>query len=169
VPGMEPISDDLKELVALFKSKNVEFLVVGAHALAFHGFPRATFDLDLWIRQSAENIHKVRVALDEFGFPIGDAGEREFQVPRKMLVIGVEPHQVDVLAFLDGCDFDVAWSRREQGELSGVEVEYLSLKDYIQTKTASGRPKDLSDLERLREIMGSSFDLNQHPDDHSTY
>lgn len=102
---MEPISNDLRELVDLLRSHKVEFLVVGAHALAFHGFPRNTVDLDLWFRQTAENIHRLRLALDQFGIGIGDAGERQFMNHEEMLTIGNPPNQVDLLAFLTGCDF----------------------------------------------------------------
>ena len=143
---MEPISDDLKELIALLRKHGAEFLVVGAHALAFWAEMRQTMDLDLWIRQTRENVHRVRLALDEFGFRIGDEGEEEFMKRDQMLVLGREPNQVDILAFLHGCKFEEAWPRRVAGLLDEEEVEYLSLEDYIMTKRTVARPKDLADL-----------------------
>ena len=158
MPGLTPLSDDLKELIGLFQSHRVEFLVVGAHALAFHARPRFTEDLDLFIRRSAENAHRVRTALDEFGFGLSDAAEAELATnPRGMIVLGRKPNQVDVLNFLDGVEFDQAWERRQQGNLGEVPVAYLSLVDYIATKRAAGRAKDIDDLNRLREVLGTDL------------
>jgi hypothetical protein len=155
VSGMEPISDDLKELIALFKSKNVEFLIVGAHALAFYGLPRATYDLDIWIRTAKENIQNVVAALRDFGIPLSVEEADQFLQPRQMLILGVPPNQVDVMSFLDGCDFGEAWGRRVEGNLAGEAVHFISLADYVRTKSASGRPKDINDLESLRQLLGS--------------
>lgn len=152
---MEPISDDLRDLIDSFRSHGVEFLVVGAHALAIHGYPRNTYDLDLWVRRSGECAQRIRAALADFGVQIGDEGERQFTLQRNMFVLGVPPNQVDVLTFLDGCNFDVAWERRVEGELTSIPVAFLSLEDYVLTKKASGRDKDLRDLGELRRILGS--------------
>lgn len=151
---MEPISDDLRDLIDSFRSHGVEFLVVGARALAFYGYPRNTYDLDLWVRRSAESAKRIRAALADFGIQIGDEGERQFTLQRNMLVLGIPPNQVDVLTFLDGCDFDEAWNRRISGELNDVAVSFLSVEDYVLTKKASGRDKDLRDLGELRRVLG---------------
>jgi predicted nucleotidyltransferase len=158
MPGLTPLSDDLKELIGLFQSHHVEFLVVGAHALAFHARPRFTEDLDLFIRRSNENVHRVRAALDEFGFGLTDDAEAELAGnPRGMIVLGRKPNQVDVLNFLDGVEFNQAWEGREEGALGELTVQYLGLKDYVATKRAAGRAKDRDDLNRLREILGTEF------------
>src|ERR1017187_2491443 len=103
--GPTPLSDDLKELIELFQSHHVEFLIVGAHALAFHARPRFTEDLDLFVRRTSSNVHRIREALDAFGFGLTDAAEAELtDNPRGMLVLGRKPNQVDVLNFLDGVD-----------------------------------------------------------------
>lgn len=155
MPGQSPLNDDLKELIRLFQSHHVEFLVAGAHALAFYGRPRFTEDLDLFLRRNEENIVKACRALNEFGFGITNEAQAHFaNDPRAMIVLGRKPNQVDLLNFLDGVDFDEAWKRRMQGSLAGIEVAYLSLEDYISTKRAAGRPKDLDDLNRLRESLG---------------
>jgi hypothetical protein len=151
MPGMEPLSDDLLELIDLFQSNGVDFLIVGAHALALYAFPRRTEDLDLWVRRSAENAARVRAALDEFGFRIGDEGERQLTLEQNMLQLGHPPNRVDILTFLDGCDFDVAWERKQGATLQERELPFISLEDYVATKKACGRAKDLDDLNRLRE------------------
>ena len=147
---MEPISDDLRDLIDLFGSHGIDFLVVGARALAFYGYPRNTYDLDLWVRRSTETARRIRAALAEFGVQIGDEGERQFTLQRNMFVLGIPPNQIDVLNFLDGCDFEQAWERRVAAELRHAPVSFLSIEDYVLTKKASGRDKDLRDLGELR-------------------
>lgn len=160
---MEPLSDDLKELIALLRKHRAEFLVVGAHALAFWAEMRQTMDLDLWIRQSRENVHRVRLALDEFGFKIGDEGETEFMRRDQMLVLGRVPNQVDILAFLHGCDFESAWPRRVAGTLDGEDVDFLSLEDYVATKRTVARPKDLADLVMIKRFHPNAIDAGTPP------
>jgi hypothetical protein len=155
MPGTAPLSDDLLELIDLFISHGVEFLVVGAHAFAVHAYPRQTQDLDLWVRRSAENATRIRLALDEFGFSIGDEGERQLTLERNMLQLGHPPNRVDILTFLDGCEFDSAVGRLQRATIVGRELGVLGLKDFLATKRVSGRAKDLDDINRLREHYGS--------------
>ena len=101
--GPIPLSDNLSELIELFRFLRVEFLLVGAHALAFHARPRFTEDLDLFVRRTRENASRVRQALDAFGFALTDEVETKLaDDPRAMIVLGRKPHQVDILNFLDG-------------------------------------------------------------------
>jgi hypothetical protein len=142
--------DDLQELIATLQSHRVEFLVVGAHALAFYGRPRFTEDLDLFLRRSAANEAALTAALLEFGLPIKpEAINRLMNLDRQMVVLGNEPNAVDLLTFLDGVDFDSSWENRVAGELGGIPVYFISREDYIRTKRATGRAKDLRDLEML--------------------
>lgn len=158
MPGQPPLSDDLKELIRLFQSHGVEFLVVGAHALAFHARPRFTEDLDLLLRRTDENAARARLALDEFGFALTDEAEAKLaQDPRGLIVLGRKPNQVDLLNFLDGVEFESAWSRKVPGLLAESQVFYLSFEDYVATKRAAGRPKDVDDLNRLREQLGRAL------------
>ena len=153
--GPTPLSDDLKELIGLFQSHRVEFLIVGAHALAFYARPRFTEDLDLFLKRTCENATQARKALDEFGFALTDDAEKRLaEDPRGMIVLGRKPNQVDLLNFLDGVSFEEAWSRRKRGRLGELEVDFISLEDYVRTKEASGRPRDLDDLRRLKEHLG---------------
>lgn len=155
--GMDPVSDDLLELIDLFVLNGVEFLIVGAHALALHALPRQTLDLDLWVGRSGENARRIRTALEQFGFDIGDEGERQLTLDHNMLQLGHPPNRVDILTFLDGCEFEVAWERRVPAELEGRKLSFLSLEDYVATKRSCGRAKDLDDLNRLREHLGASL------------
>jgi predicted nucleotidyltransferase len=153
------MTDDLRELIELLQSHQVEFLVVGAHALAFHALPRFTEDIDFFVRRTRENANKIRQALVEFGFPVTeDAEDRMAESPRGMIVLGRKPNQIDFLNFLDGVEFDTAWARRVRGRLGPVEVDYIGLADYIATKRASGRPKDNWDLAELERILGDPPD-----------
>ncbi len=158
MPGPPPLSDDLKELFGLFRSHGVEFLVVGAHALAHYSRPRFTEDLDLFLRRSKENAENLRRALDEFGFGMSDEALNEFVTDtRSMIVLGHKPSQIDLLNFLDGVEFRDAWARRVAGRLGEHEVSFLSLEDYVATKRASSRPRDLDDLRNLRDHLGKAL------------
>ena len=158
MPGRPQINEDLKELIRLFQSHGVEFLVVGAHALALYSRPRFTEDLDLFVNRTKDNTRRMRDALDEFGIHMSDASAAKFaDDERSMIVLGKKPTQLDLLNFLDGLTFDEAWKRRVPGDLDDVKVDYLSLQDYVITKRASGRPRDLYDIESLKEQLGEEF------------
>src|SRR5437764_1559601 len=107
--GMPVLSRDFKEILSEFIAANVEFLVVGAYALAAHGLPRATGDIDIWVRPGAENAQKVLRALSAFGAPVSDLTERDFTSPNMVVQFGVEPCRIDILTSIDGVEFDDAW------------------------------------------------------------
>jgi len=145
------MNDDLKELLALLKSHEVDFLVIGAHAVAFHGRPRFTEDLDVWVRPTVENAMRLKDALDQFGAPIGQRGATRFATQnRQMVRIGNPPHMVDVLNFAGDEPFETVWGRGVNGDIEGVEVRFPSLDDLIQMKQSASRPQDLADIDRLR-------------------
>ncbi|MFM9873467.1 MAG: DUF6036 family nucleotidyltransferase [Fimbriimonadaceae bacterium] len=129
----------------------VEFLVVGSHALAFHAQPRYTEDIDCWVARSSENAGRIRVALEEFGVGLDESAIQQLTEDKRLLQIGIPPRRVDILTFLNGCECGVALGRAVVGDLSGLKVRVLSLEDYVLTKKASGRAKDLLDLELLRD------------------
>ena len=146
------MQDDLRELIESLKSHNVDFLVVGAHALAFYGHPRFTEDLDLFLRRSEQNHVNLQGAMRHFGIPISEsAATRLMTLDRQMLVIGNNPNAVDLMTFLDGVKFEDAWQNREAGEVLGIKTWIIGKEDYIKTKVASGRAKDLLDLELLKD------------------
>ena len=134
--------DDLQELLELLALHKVEFLVIGAHALAYHGHPRATKDIDLWVGSESENAQRLAGALKEFGAAIGPDGAEQFsQKEWRMVRLGVPPHMVDILNFAGGQEFDEVWQGRIQGELLGVKVHFPSRIALIEMKRAAGRPQ----------------------------
>ncbi len=154
---MEDLNPDFRDLIKLFTFHHVDFIVVGAYALAYLGHSRYTEDIDLWIHRSESNSNRVRTALAEFGISIDDLAARQLLQDRMLLQFGLSPHRVDILTFLDGCDFVTAHARAAQSDIDGVTVPFLSLEDYVLTKRASGRRKDIRDLEDLREALGCSL------------
>lgn len=148
------LSPDFQDLINCLTSHDVEFLIVGAHALAFHGVARYTEDLDVWVDRTESNASKVQAALAEFGIPISDAVARALLEERRMLRFGVAPTKIEILNFLDGCEFPTAFDRARSERIGGTPVRILGLEDYVATKRASGRPKDASDLTLLRSAIG---------------
>jgi hypothetical protein len=148
------LNPDFEDLIRSLTVQNVEFIVVGAYALAFHGIARYTADLDLWMRRTVGNAKKLQLAMADFGLPISEEDAHHLVLERKFLRFGHAPSRVEILNFLDGCEFDVAFNRARHELLAGVDVAVLGLEDYVATKRASGRPKDLSDLDLLRSSIG---------------
>lgn len=144
------LNQDFKDLLSTFNEHAVDYLVVGAHALAAHGHVRATKDLDVWVRPHADNAKRVMLALNKFGAPTHDVEEADFAVPGITFQIGVEPVRIDVITEIDGVEFDAAWSNRVQAEYGGVPAFILSKDDLIANKLASGRPQDVADVAALR-------------------
>ena len=143
------MSSDFSELLATFNAEAVEYLVVGAHALAAHGHVRATKDLDVWVRPSVENAPRVLRALVSFGAPLQDLSERDLATPGVIFQIGIAPVRIDVITAIDGVEFVAAWADRMHAKLGGVSVPVLSRHHLIANKKASGRLQDLADVERL--------------------
>ena len=142
------IHRDFKEFLESFNRANVEYVVIGAHALAFHGMPRFTGHMDLFVRVTSENAQRIEQALNEFGFA-GLHTASDFQKPGFYVQLGVAPVRIDVSTGISGVAFDEVWEQRVAGELGGVPVAFISRDDFIRNKRASGRPKDLLDIELL--------------------
>jgi Nucleotidyl transferase AbiEii toxin, Type IV TA system len=140
---------DLKEFVELLKALDVHFVIVGAFALAHHGYPRYTGDIDLFVENSAENAERILNALRQFGFADVGLTKEDFVAKDQVVQLGVAPNRIDILTFLSGVSFEEAWSSREWGEIGGLKVPFISRGMLKQNKLASGRPQDLADLERL--------------------
>lgn len=149
---------DHRELIALLTSHGVEFIVVGSYALAMHGYVRYTEDLDLWVNRTRENAARIRAAFNDFGVPLDDIAEAKLSEDRQLLQVGIKPQMIDILTFLDGCEFTSASANALREVLAGTPVKVLGLDDYIATKRASGRPKDGDDLRRLGEVLGRKLD-----------
>ncbi len=143
------LNPDFRDILSSFDAAGVEYLVVGAYALAAHGVPRATGDLDLWVNATPENAGRVRGALQRFGAPLEGVTDADLATPDNVLQIGVPPRRVDVLTSIDGVKFTEAWAARVEVVLEGVQVPILSREHLVLNKRAVGRPQDLADLERL--------------------
>jgi len=144
-----PLPKDLREFIELLNSHGVEYMVVGAHALAFHGYPRYTGDIDILVRSSEENAAKVSLAVQRFGFREVGLTPEDFLEERQIIQLGKAPNRIDILTSIDGVKFDEAWTDRVPGEVDGTRVFYLSRRHLIQNKRATGRTQDRADLEAL--------------------
>jgi hypothetical protein len=143
------LQPDFKEILAAFAARNVEYLLVGGWAVGFHGQPRLTKDLDLWIRPTPENLARAREALAEFGAPEAMLNELETAAPEDVLWMGTPPLRIDVVKGVPGGSFDAAYPGRVVATWSGVPVSVVGLDDLIALKRASGRPQDLVDADAL--------------------
>lgn len=143
------MSRDFRDLLAEFNAQGVEYLVVGAHALAAHGHVRATNDLDLWVRPELENARRALRALQKFGAPLQDLTETDLTTAGVVFQIGVPPLRIDVLTAIDGVGFAEAWVARVLTRFVDQPVAVLSKEHLIKNKRACGRAQDLADIERL--------------------
>jgi hypothetical protein len=137
---------DFVEMLSALSAARAEFLVVGAHALAAHGRPRATGDLDLWVRATPDNAERVWTALARFGAPLGDLTKGDLATPEIVFQIGQPPCRIDVLTAIDGITFDEAWPRRLTIAIEDLEVPVLGREDLLANKRATARPQDLADV-----------------------
>ncbi len=144
---------DFHDLLSELLRSEAMFLVVGAHALSVHGVPRATADLDVWVSPDPANAVRVYEALLRFGAPLEELGVNltDLTEPDMVAQFGLPPYRLDILTSISGVTFDAAWKDRAHGFVEGVEVPVLGLAAFIRNKRATGRIKDLADLEALGE------------------
>ena len=145
------LNNDYKDILLLLSEKKVNFLLVGAYAMAAHGYPRSTMDIDLWIMPNPENAILTLHALKDFGAPIGDLTVEDLQKEDIIFQIGVAPRRIDILTSIDGLQFYEAFARSEIINIDGILIHVLSVPDLIINKRATGRTKDLADAEALEE------------------
>lgn len=146
------VKKDFKELLELFNAHRVEYVVVGAFALAFHGAPRYTGDLDLFVRPDSENAQRILDALNEFGFGDTGLGLDDFDVADKIVQLGFAPTRIDIITSLNGLTWEEVDLHKMPGNYGGVPVYFIGKQDFIANKRAIGRLKDLADLDALGEI-----------------
>jgi hypothetical protein len=151
---MATFNHDFRELLAEFNVQRVEYIVVGAHALAAHGQIRATKDLDVWVKPDAANAARVLAALQAFGAALHGLTEEDLSTPGVVFQMGVPPVRIDILTVIDGVSFDEAWPERVQTKFAGVPTAVLSRKHLIKNKSTAGRPQDLADLAWLEAHDG---------------
>ena len=144
---------DFRDVLAVLVAHGVRFLVVGAHALAAHGVPRVTGDLDIWMEPTEANADRTWRALADFGAPLESLGIRKADFARRDQVIqlGLPPFRIDVMTTISGVEFDEAEPGAIEGTLFGVPVRFIGREAFVRNKRASGRPKDLTDIAALGE------------------
>jgi predicted nucleotidyltransferase len=143
---------DFKECVESLLENEVEFMIVGGYALSAHGRPRYTGDIDFFVKKSPDNAERIVKALHEFFGPLPEIKKENFLEESRMSQFGVEPLRIDFLVEISGVEFDDAFARRELIQYSGLQVPFISLADLLANKRASGRPKDLGDVEAFSQI-----------------
>jgi predicted nucleotidyltransferase len=142
------LNRDFKEFAELLNARSVDYLVVGGYALAAHGHPRYTGDIDFWVRPTTENIARLLSALDDFGF--GSLGLTASDFATNTVVqLGQPPRRIDLMTSIDGVTFEACFARCERVELAGVRLNIIGLDDFRINKRSVGRLKDLADLESL--------------------
>jgi hypothetical protein len=145
------LNEDYKEMLQSLLDQKVEFIVVGAYALAAHGFPRATGDMDIWIKPNEKNSKKVYKALAQFGAPINEIREDEFSQPGLIFQIGVVPRRIDIITKIDAVEFGEADSDKIFVDIDDLKIPVLSIDKLIKNKMATGREKDLLDAKLLKK------------------
>jgi hypothetical protein len=145
------VQPDFRDLLALLNEHKVEYLIVGGYALAFHGAPRFTGDIDIFVRPHPNNAQRVIQALAVFGFQFPDLTVDDFKNPDKVVQLGVPPVRVDLITSLTGVSWEEADSSKEPGLFGDVPVHFIGREQYIANKRATGRKKDLADIEALGE------------------
>ena len=148
------MSRDFAEMLLALSAEGAEFLLVGAQALAVHGHPRATGDLDLWIRPTPANARRVLAALRRFGAPLEQLGADDLTTPDVVFQIGVQPQRVDLLTSIDGVSFEEAWAGSIRAQVLGATVPVIGRAELIRNKRATGRAQDLADAEALERSGG---------------
>ncbi|HTT08591.1 MAG TPA: DUF6036 family nucleotidyltransferase [Gammaproteobacteria bacterium] len=143
------MNPDFRDILSIFNAEGVEYLIVGAYALAAHGIPRATGDIDLWIRRSPDNARRVWRALLKFGAPLSGLTENDLQTEKLVFQVGIAPRRIDILTSIDAVEFGAAWNNRIEITLDGLRLPVIHRSDLIINKRAVGRPQDIADVARL--------------------
>jgi predicted nucleotidyltransferase len=149
------LNEDYRDMLQALSDEKVRFLLIGAYALAAHGYPRATMDIDIWIMPSQENADSVMRALQRFGSPLQNITREDFQKDGTVFQIGVAPRRVDIITTASGLRFEETFERSMAIAIDGIEVHIPSIDDLICNKRASARTKDIADAEALEELRNS--------------
>ena len=144
------MNSDFSDLLRVLNEESVEYLIVGGYAVIKYTEPRFTKDIDIWVNTSRDNAERLMHALAKFGAPLSGILPEHFTDPELFFQIGVSPMRIDIIMSIDGREFQDCWPRRVAENWDGVETNFISLKDLIINKEASGRPQDLIDLENLK-------------------
>lgn len=143
---------DSREFVECLLSNKVEFLIVGALAVSWHGFPRYSGDIDFFVRAGRENASRLLAALEQFGFGGLGLAVEDLSTENRVIQLGVEPNRIDLMTSLSGVTFEDAWESRAVATIDGIEVSFIGREALIRNKLASGRSKDLIDADELTKF-----------------
>jgi predicted nucleotidyltransferase len=147
--GKPRVPDDFKDFLKLLNSKSVEYLLIGGYAVGYYGYPRATADMDIFVNRSKKNAKNIVKVLKEFGFTVEALKPELFVKENQVIRLGVPPLRLEILTTISGVSFSQCYRRRNRAVLDGVEATVISLADLRANKAASGRPRDLDDLQNL--------------------
>ena len=147
--AMTSLPEDFKDFLKLLNSHKVEYLLIGGYAVGYHGYPRATADMDIWIDISEKNAQKLVFVLKEFGFDLPEIKEELFLQENKVLRMGNAPIRIELLTTISGVDFKTCYKDRVEDIIDGINIKIINLKNLKENKKASGRHKDLDDLDKL--------------------
>jgi hypothetical protein len=147
------LNEDYKEMLQILLDNKVKFLIVGAYAMGMHGYPRATGDLDIWVQPSTPNSINIYNSLAKFGATLDQINAETFIEKKIVFQVGIVPRRIDILTFIDGVEFDAAFKNRDNIEIEGITIPFLSKKDLIKNKEASGRGKDKLDANYLKKNL----------------
>ncbi|WP_427158277.1 hypothetical protein ACQFX9_21220 [Aliinostoc sp. HNIBRCY26] len=143
------LNQDFKEFIQFLNDNHVRYLVVGGYAVAVHGHPRYTKDIDIWIEISLENANNLIHALEEFGFGSLGLKTEDFVIPDQIIQLGYPPNRIDLLTTIDGVKFEICYPLRVEVMIDNIVVNFIDLDNLRKNKQASGRMQDLADLENL--------------------
>ena len=143
------LNKDFREFLQLLNEHEVRYLIVGGYAVAFHGYPRYTKDLDVWIWVNPMNASHIVEALEAFGF--SGLSISDFTTPEDLIQLGYPPHRIDIITSCDGLDFDACYGERVLAKIDGLEIPFIDLTNLIVNKKATGRPQDLGDVDNLQK------------------
>jgi hypothetical protein len=149
------LNEDYRDMLQALVEENVKFLLVGAYALAAHGYPRATMDIDVWVMPQPDNADAVMRAIRRFGAPLHNLSKADLESADTVFQIGVAPRRIDIITSASGLQFEETFARSLAVRIEGIEVHIPSVDDLIRNKRASGRTKDLADAEALEEMTTS--------------
>ena len=143
------LNQDFKEFFQSLNNNQVRYLVVGGYAVAFHGYPRYTKDIDVWIEPGEQNTDQLVAALVEFGFDSLGLKPSDFQEPGQIIQLGYPPNRIDILTSIEGVEFSVCYEKRITVEIEGIQVDFIDLDNLKRNKKATGRLQDLADIDNL--------------------
>jgi len=146
------LNSDFRDILSAFCEEKVEFMLVGAYAVAAHGLPRATGDIDLWVKCSEKNAERVWAAIMNFGAPLANISKQDFITRGNVVQIGVTPRRIDILTQITGVEYEEAEQQSITIEIEGIAIPVIGLAHLVQNKSAVGRPQDKADVARLQEL-----------------